>query len=62
MESLIFHCFFVFVGWHIKKELNVGGISQSAMSRLRRRHHLNVDVQKRGFVFVKCIVCESLKQ
>jgi hypothetical protein len=31
------------------------------MSRLRKRHHFNVDVRKKGFVFAKCIVCESLK-
>jgi hypothetical protein len=31
------------------------------MSRLRKRHHLNVDVQKWGSVFAKCIVYESLK-
>jgi hypothetical protein len=61
MEKLIFLCFFVFVGWRISKELSMGGISQSGMSRLRKRHHLNVDVRKEGFMFVKCIVCESLK-
>jgi hypothetical protein len=60
MESLIF-LFFVFVGWQINKELNVGGISQFAMNRLRNKHHLNVNVQKWGPVFVKCIVSESLK-
>ncbi len=31
------------------------------MSKLRKRHHLNVDVRKRGSIFAKCIVCESLK-
>ncbi len=31
------------------------------MSRLRKRHHLNVNVWKWGFVFAKCIICESLK-
>jgi hypothetical protein len=31
------------------------------MSRLRKRDHLNVNVQKRGSMFAKCIVCESLK-
>jgi hypothetical protein len=31
------------------------------MSRLKKRHHLNVDVRKQGFVFTTCIVCESLK-
>jgi hypothetical protein len=44
-----------------KNELNIGGISQFAMSRLRKRHHLNVDVQKQGSIFVKCTICESLK-
>jgi hypothetical protein len=28
---------------------------------MRKKHHLNVDVKKRGFTFAKCIVCESLK-
>jgi hypothetical protein len=28
---------------------------------LRKRHHLNVDVRKQGFMFVKCNVYESLK-
>jgi len=59
-ESHIF-LFFVFVSWQINKELNIGGISQFAMSRLKKRHHLNVDVRKWGFVFVKYSVCESLK-
>jgi hypothetical protein len=45
----------------INKELNIGRISQSTMSRLRKRHHLNVDVQKWGLVFAKSIVCESFK-
>jgi hypothetical protein len=31
------------------------------MSRLRKRHYLNVDVQKRGLIFTKCIVYESFK-
>jgi hypothetical protein len=31
------------------------------MNRLRKRHHLNVDVKKRSFIFGKCIMCESLK-
>jgi hypothetical protein len=31
------------------------------MNRLRKRHHLNVDVQKWGFVSAKCTVYESLK-
>jgi hypothetical protein len=31
------------------------------MSQLRKKKHLNVDVQKRGFVLAKCTVCESLK-
>jgi hypothetical protein len=47
--------------WDDNKELSIGGIFQSAMSRLRKSHHLNVDVRKWGFVFVNCIVCESLK-
>jgi hypothetical protein len=48
MESLMFLYFFVFVSWQISKELNIGGISQSTMSRLTKRHHLNVDVLKAG--------------
>ncbi len=49
------------MSWHINKELNIGGISQFAMSRLKKRHHLNVDVPRWGFVFVKCTMCEYLK-
>ncbi len=60
MESLIF-IYFIFVGWQISKELSIGGIFQYAMSRLRKKHHLNVNVRKWGYVSMKCIVCESLK-
>ncbi len=60
MESLIY-ILKIFVGWEINKKLSIGNISQIVMSRLRRRHYFNVDVQKRGSVFVKCIICESLK-
>jgi hypothetical protein len=31
------------------------------MIRLNKRHHSNVDVRKRGFVFAKCTICESFK-
>jgi hypothetical protein len=31
------------------------------MNRLRKRHHFNIDVKKIGFIFGKCIMCESLK-
>ncbi len=31
------------------------------MSKSRKRHHFNVDVRKRGFVFAKCTMCKSLK-
>jgi hypothetical protein len=31
------------------------------MNKLRKRHDLNVDVRKKGFIFSKCIVCETLK-
>jgi hypothetical protein len=31
------------------------------MNWLKKKKHLNLDVRKRGFVFAKCIVCESLK-
>ncbi len=58
MESFIY---IVFIGWQISKELRIGGISQSAMNRLRKKHHINVDVRKQGSVFRKCIVCESMK-
>jgi len=51
----------LFVLSHISKELSIGCISQFVMSRLRKRHHLNIDVQTRGLVFAKCNVCESLK-
>jgi hypothetical protein len=53
--------FFVFVGWQISKELRIKGIFQSVMNRLRKRHHMNVDVRKQGSMFRKCIVCESMK-
>jgi len=49
------------VGWQIIKELNIRGISQYTMNRLRKRHHLNVNLRKQGFIFAKCIICESLK-
>jgi len=61
VESLIFLFFFVFVGWQISKELSIGGISQYVMNRLKKRHHLNVDVQKQGSMFANCTICESLK-
>jgi hypothetical protein len=31
------------------------------MSRLKKRHHQNVDVQKRRSIFAKCTICESVK-
>jgi len=31
------------------------------MGRLSKRHHLNVDVRKKGSIFAKCTMCESLK-
>jgi hypothetical protein len=31
------------------------------MSRLKKKHHFNVDARKRGSMFIKCTVCESLK-
>jgi hypothetical protein len=31
------------------------------MNMLRKIHHFNVDAKKKGFVFAKCIVCESPK-
>jgi hypothetical protein len=56
-----FSLFFCTCGMLDKMELIIGGISQSAMSRLKKKHHVNVDVRKRGFLFTKCIVCESPK-
>jgi hypothetical protein len=32
------------------------------MIKLRRRHHFNVDVRKKGSIFAKCTMCESLKE
>lgn len=29
--------------------------------RLNKKNHLNVDVRKGRSIFVKCIICESLK-
>jgi hypothetical protein len=31
------------------------------MNMLKKNHHLNVDVRKKGYVFAKYIVCDSLK-
>jgi hypothetical protein len=45
----------------ISKGLNIDEVSQFAMSQLRKKYHFNVDVQKRGSTFAKCIVCEYLK-
>jgi len=45
----------------LNKELQVENISQFAMSWLRKKKHLNVDVEKRGSIFTKCTICESLK-
>jgi hypothetical protein len=30
------------------------------MSKLKKRHHVNVDVRKKGSIFTKCNACESL--
>jgi len=45
----------------MSKDLSIRGIFQSTMSRLRKKHHLNVDMWKRGLLLAKCIICESLK-
>jgi hypothetical protein len=45
----------------ISKEFNIASISQPAMNMLKKRHHFNVDVQKRRSIFTKCTMCESLK-
>jgi hypothetical protein len=31
------------------------------VNQLRKKYHFNVNVQKRGSTFAKCIVCESSK-
>jgi hypothetical protein len=31
------------------------------MNKLKKRHDLNVDVRKKGSIFAKCIVCETLR-
>ncbi len=46
---------------HISKELNIDEVFQFAMNQLRRKYHLNIDVQKRGSTFPKCIICKPLK-
>jgi hypothetical protein len=46
VDNLIFLCFFVFVEWQISKELNIRDIYQSVVSRLKKRHHFNVNVWK----------------
>jgi hypothetical protein len=51
----------LFVLLQISKESNIGGISQSTMNRLKKKHHLNENVQEWRLVFTKCIVCESFK-
>jgi hypothetical protein len=58
MRFIAFIFFITFL--HISK-LNIEGISQIAMNRLRNKHHFNVCVQKRGLVFVECAMCESFK-
>jgi hypothetical protein len=47
--------------WQINKELNVDEVSQSRMSQLRKKFHINVYVRKKGLTSIKCTVCESLK-
>jgi hypothetical protein len=44
LKTNLIYDFFCVV--NISKELSIGGISQFAMSRLRKKHHLNIDVQK----------------
>jgi hypothetical protein len=39
-----FSLIFVITFLKINKELNIEGISQFAMNRLRKKHHFNVDV------------------
>ncbi len=45
----------------ISKELNIDEVFQFVMSQLMKKYHFNVNVQKRGSTFAKCIVCECLK-
>jgi hypothetical protein len=58
MRFIVLIFFITFL--HIS-ELKIEGIFQSVMNRLRNKHHFNVDVQKRGLVFVECAMCESFK-
>jgi hypothetical protein len=51
--------YFHIVLLQISKELIISGISQSAMSRLKKRHHRNVNVWKWGSIFAKCIICDN---
>lgn len=39
---------FLYMLWQINKELNIGKESQSTMSQLMKKFHVNVDVQKKG--------------
>jgi hypothetical protein len=45
----------------IRQELNIGEIFQYVISPLKNRRHLHVDVRGQSFNFVKCIICDSLK-
>jgi hypothetical protein len=47
---------------HISKELNIDEVFQFAMNQLRRKYHLNVDVQKRCSTFPKCTICEPFEK
>ncbi len=45
----------------INNDLSIKKNSHSIMNRLKKRHHLDVDMRNRILVLAKCIMCESLK-
>jgi Na+/phosphate symporter len=59
MKFIVFIILITFL--YISKELSIGGIFQSTMNKLKKKHRFNMDVWKKVSVFAKCIVCESLK-
>jgi hypothetical protein len=59
-SSKPFFCFWGVI-LQISKELNIDEVFQFVINQLMKKYHLNVNVQKGGSTFAKCIVCESLK-